>query len=714
MMQKKINRFQDQRRLNLIVIGVLVFWAILILRLVHIQIINKRKFVDMGVSQYTQTHELESTRGIIYDRQLNCLAVNQSVYSIGVDVTKLLDAEQVARVLSRYLKKNDRAILRDFKSNRNFVWLAREVDESLVEKIKKEKIQGIHILKESKRLYPYKNVASQLLGFTNVDETGLSGVEYAFNSDLHGKAGKSVVQQDALGEKLPGMSYSLEKPTAGKDVVLTIDYLYQSIVEEELRHSVQAFGADGGIVVMLNPQTGEILSLACEPSFDCNEARSSTPSLWRNRAITDAFEPGSTFKPILMSAIIQEKLKGLDEVIFCENGQYKIYDQVIRDHKPYGSLAISDILVHSSNIGMAKLARQVKSSLFYEYARDFGFGNLTNIELGGEIQGDLKETYKWSEMTPMAMSMGYEVAVTPIQLALAYATIANGGKLLAPQIMRQIGENVKNPGEVKPRVIRQVLTAATSKTMRDLLEQVVNRGTGKNAAVEGLRICGKTGTAHKYAVDSRGYSANEYLSSFVGFFPAEKPEILLCVMLDNPRTTYWGSEVAAPTFKRIVQRLLNVDNRFSSPTQKVMLASHDRKKNDQIRLTELPDFTNRNWKSSQEFLKHFGIEAGTTNEGQVIIGQEPPSGTKITSDTEVKFTLFQFKEDSSYCITPKVIGLSVREALNRLTLANIQAKIHGNGKVFRQEPAAGERVKAGAFCQLDCRAPVQPEMFPSW
>ncbi|MBN2091206.1 PASTA domain-containing protein [candidate division KSB1 bacterium] len=714
MIQRKNNRFQDQRRLNLFVIGVLVFWAILILRLVHIQIINKRKFVDMGVSQYTQTHELESARGIIYDRHLNCLAVNQSVYSIGVDVTKLLDAEQVARVLSRHLKKNEKAILRDFKSNRNFIWLAREVDETLVDRIKNEKIQGVHILKESRRLYPYKNVASQLVGFTNVDESGLSGVEYAFNNELHGKAGKAVVQQDALGEKLPGISYSVEKPTAGKDVVLTIDYLYQSIVEEELRHSVQAFGADGGIVVMLNPQTGEILSLACEPSFDCNHARSSAPDLWRNRAITDVFEPGSTFKPILMAAIIQEKLKSLDEVIFCENGQYKIYDQVYRDHKPYSNLTIPDILVNSSNIGMAKLARQIKPSIFFQYARDFGFGNLTNIELGGEIQGDLKHPVRWSETTPMAMSMGYEVAVTPIQLALAYATIANGGKLLAPQIIRQIGENVKNPGEIKPRVIRQVLTAATSRTLRDLLEQVVSRGTGKKAEVEGLRICGKTGTAHKYATDSKGYSPNEFLASFVGFFPAEKPEVLLCVMIDNPRTTYWGAEVAAPTFKRIVQRLLNVDNRFWMPAQKMMLASQGLKKNDKIRLTELPDFTNRNWKNSQEFLKHFGIETRSVNEGQIIIGQEPPSGTQITSDTEVKFTLFQFKEDSHDCVTPKVVGLSVREALNRLTLANIQAKIQGNGKVVRQEPGPGVKVKAGAFCQLDCRASIQPDMFPSW
>jgi len=312
------------------------------------------------------------------------------------------------------------------------------------------------------------------------------------------------------------------------------------------------------------------------------------------------------------------------------------------------------------------------------------------------------------------MSMGYEVAVTPLQLALAYATIANGGKLLAPQIIRQIGENVKNSGEIKPRVIRQVLTAATSKTLRDLLEQVVSRGTGKKAEVEGLRICGKTGTAHKYATDSKGYSPNEFLASFVGFFPADRPEILLCVMIDNPRTTYWGAEVAAPTFKRIVQRLLNVDNRFWMPTQKMMLASQSQKKNDQARLIELPDFTNRNWKNSHEFLKHFGIESRSVNEGQIIVGQEPPSGAKITSDTEVKFTLFQFKEDSTDCVMPKVVGLSVREALNRLTLANMQAKIQGSGKVVRQEPGPGVKVKAGAFCQLDCRATIQPEMFPSW
>jgi len=714
-MPKRKERIKDLRRLTIVVIAVFVFWIILIIRLIHIQLINKGKYVDMGIQQYVQEEKLETSRGIIYDRNLTCMAINQPIFSLGIDLRQVLNPKQVARKLSTLLKINENKLLKDLTSNRNFIWIVREIDEKLADAVLAEKIQGVNLVKESKRVYPQKHVAAQLIGFTDVDERGLSGIEYALDAELQGKSGRALVQQDAFGTKLTSVNYGIEQPEAGKDVVLTIDCTYQSIVEEELRRSVQSFGADGGIVVVLNPKTGEILALACEPGFDNNHARNIAPSLWRNRAITDIFEPGSTFKIVLMSAIIQEKIKHTKDNIFCENGRYEILNQIVKDHKGYGELPLGDVLVYSSNIGMAKLSKALEAGLFYQYARDFGFGNLTNIDLGGEIAGELKHPVDWSDFTSIAMAMGYEVAVTPLQLSMAYAAIANGGKLIKPQIVREIGENIKTPKEIKPIVIRQILTPATAKTLRDLLEQAVERGTGTKAKIDGLPICGKTGTAHKYALDTKGYSPNEFLASFVGFYPAQNPEILICTMLDNPRTTYWGGEVAAPTFKRIVQRLINLENRLLMQQQPPVAENSELNSPTRRVFSQLPDFSNRRWDWSQQLLAEIGIKALKLNDGQVIATQEPPPGTPISEDMTVNFSLFNInRQDSGYCITPGVVGLSLREAVNRLTLVNLQPDIHGNGRVIRQTPAAGEKIKIGARCRLECRAGIKPELFPAW
>lgn len=593
------------------------------------------------------------------------------------------------------------------------MWLAREVDEELAEKIIAENIPGVYVIPESKRVYPYKNVAAQLLGFTDIDERGLSGIEFALDRELRGKSGRALVQKDAFGTKLASVNYEVEEPQPGKDVVLTIDCVYQSVVEEELRRSIREFGADGGIVIVLNPKNGEILALSNEPSFDNNHARSSDANLWRNRAITDVFEPGSTFKVVLMSAILQERIRTLKNTVFCENGRYNILDQTVRDHKGYGTLGVGEVLVYSSNVGMAKLSKLIEPNLFYKYARDFGFGNLTNIELGGEIQGELKHPVEWSEFTSIAMGMGYEVAVTPMQLAMAYAAIANGGKLLKPQIVSRVDENVKNSHAVKPDVIRQVLTPASARIMRDLLYQVVEKGTGTKARIEGIDICGKTGTAHKYASDTRSYSQNEFIASFVGFYPTQRPEILICTMIDNPRTTYWGGEVAAPTFKRIVQRLSGLDDRFLRPKQEVKVAAANTNKSLEL-LTRLPDFTNRRWDQSQELLEELGVKSNALNQGLVVGQQNPPPGTPIDPSMKVDFTLFDISDDTTYQLTPKVIGLSMREAVNRLALANLKIEIHGNGRVVKQNPKPGERVRPGEKCRVECRSSVKPELFQAW
>jgi len=715
-MRTRKGRGKDIRRMNIVIVLTLIFWVILIIRLIQIQLISKGKYTAMAKNQYLQEVRLETERGVIYDRNLQCMAINEPALSIGVDLNKIGNPKMAADKLNPILKKSETTLYRHFLSGRSFIWLDRNVDKTLVDEVMALKIPGIHALSETKRVYPYKHVAAQVIGFTDVDEQGLSGVEYAFDEQLRGVPGLMVMQKDAHGQKITEVSYPTRPARAGKNVITTINYIYQSIVEEELRQSINSFGADGGIVVMINPKTGEVLAMASEPGFDCNKAGKYSPDRWRNRAITDVFEPGSTFKIVLKSTVLEEGIKKVDDVIDCENGRYKVFDNIVEDYQPYHQLSVGDILVKSSNIGMVKLSLQTDRKLIYKYARNFGFGIPTGIELGGEIGGELKNPVEWSESTPAAMAMGYEVAVTPLQLAMAYAVIANGGFLLKPKIVLAVREGLPEKStNVQPEVTRRVISDSNAATMRHLLEQVVERGTGTKARVSGVRICGKTGTAHKYEPNTRGYSEDEFIASFVGFFPADDPQILICTMLDNPRTTYWGGEVAAPTFKRIVQRLINVDSRLAH-RQQAEPTNVPRNGNGRanLHLTKLPDFTNCRVEETQKMLTQLGLEAEYKNTGEVVANQTPAPGTPFNDSTKVQFTLLKINKDIiGSRTTPRVIGLSLRDAINRLMLANIRVVVKGSGKVIRQHPKPGERIKAGSHCVLECQPSIRVEAFQS-
>ncbi|MBN1353001.1 PASTA domain-containing protein [candidate division KSB1 bacterium] len=671
----------------------------------------------MANNQYLHEVKLETQRGSIYDRNLECLAINEPALSIGVDLRHIGNPGTAAKQLSSVLPMNEEKIYRQLLSGRTFTWLERDIEQQMADTIVAMKIPGIRALNETRRVYPYKHVAAQLIGFTNIDEKGLSGIELAFDKQLQGIPGSIIMQNDARGLRQPDVAYPVKQPTAGKNVITTINYIYQSIVEEELRQSINAYEADGGMVVMVNPNTGEILAMASEPGFDCNQARKYPPERWRNRAITDIFEPGSTFKIVIMSAVIEENLKRIDDIIDCENGTYRVLDQDIKDCAPYHELSVGDVLVNSSNIGMVKLSQQTDRRVTYKYAQRFGFGTPTGIDLGGEIGGELKNPVHWSDFTPAAIAMGYEVAVTPLQLAMAYSAIANGGRLLKPKIVLDIANGLPTASApIQPQEIRRIISSQTATTIRGLLEQVVERGTGKKAKIDGVRICGKTGTAHKYEAKTRGYSENQYLSSFVGFFPADDPQILICTMLDNPRTTYWGSEVAAPTFKRIVQRLINADNKLAGKP-KIESLTVPRNGNGKVvaQTVKLPDFHNSPAGETERILKKLGIDAEFKNNGDIIARQSPAPGTPLNDSTKVTFALCNLDHDSTgYRITPRLIGLSVRDAINRLTLSNLRAVVKGSGKVVRQSPNPGKQIKAGGACILECQPTIQIQAFKSW
>ncbi len=694
----------------------MLFFIMLVVRLIQIQILERGSYVEKARNQYLYAAELKPARGIIFDRKMRYLAINRNSWSIGVDVTKVVDRQAMADHFARIFNRSRQFYLSQLDGKRSFFWLARGINEELMRPIEELKLPGVRIIKEPRRYYPQSHLAAQLVGFTDIDLKGLSGVELAMNKELQGSHGLAVYQRDALGNTISDPNYPTKKPRTGKNVFLTIDNTYQWIAEEEGQHVVDTFEADAATIIITNPSTGEILAMAMKPDFDPNNAGGASPESWRNRAITDNYEPGSTFKPIVMSAILEEGLKSPEDLVYCENGKYKIYDRVIEDVKPHGWLSVANIIKKSSNIGMAKLAKELDKNLIYRYVRDFGFGVTTGIDLPGESSGELKKTVEWSKFTPIAMSYGYEISVTPIQMAMAFGALANGGFLLKPKIILSISEDTRLESDhVQPEVIRRVISDSTSRTIVRMLEDVVLEGTGRQAFVEGVRIAGKTGTTRKYDPQLRRYTENHFISSFIGFFPAESPQVLVYVMVDNPRKAYFGGDVAAPTFKRILQRIFRIielEKQFIARPQLVQRDSNSKS-------ICLPNFLNKRVAVAEEIIEKLKLKLVLENDGDIIIAQDPPAGTKVELGTQVVVRTKDFHENSrgrhsDYTTVPAVVGLSVRDAVSRLSQQGIRVEIRGTGRVTSQIPEAGRKIRIGARCIIQCAPVVDLAEYSSW
>ncbi|UCE04409.1 MAG: penicillin-binding protein [bacterium] len=703
------------KRITVLVILVILFFIIIFLRLFQIQILDRGKYVEMARNQYLYASELKPARGIIYDRKLRYLAINRNTWSLGVDVTKVVDTDSAGYHFSRIFNRNKDYYLEQLHSERTFFWLVRGASEKVVNQIEDLKIPGVYVIKEPKRYYPQNRLAAQLIGFTDIDLNGLSGIELAKNHALQGSHGLAVYQKDAYGNTVTDLNYPAKQPQKGKDVVLTIDNTYQWIAEEETQYVVDTYDADAATVIITNPMTGEILAMAVKPGFDPNNAGRYSPGSWRNRAITDSYEPGSTFKPIIMSAVLEEGLKSPNDLIYCENGKYDIYDRTIEDVKGYGWLTLAKVIKKSSNIGMAKIAKEIDKNIIYQYVRDFGFGVKTGIELPGETSGELKKTIEWSKFTSLAMSYGYEISVTPIQMAMAFGAIANGGFLLKPKIYLCISnELAKEIEKVQPEVIQRVLSDSTSKMIVRMLEDVVLDGTGRRAFVEGLRIAGKTGTAKKYDPRLKSYTDNNFISSFIGFFPAESPQVLVYVMVDNPKKAYLGGEVAAPTFKRILQRIFRI---IEIEKQYVALTESN---DDNSNYIHVPNLVNKKVQVAEEIIEKLGLKFIIENEGDLIFDQNPVPGTKVEPGTDIIVKVKDFNgnngnngNNGKYTSVPSVVGLSLRDALSKMSREGLRVVVQGNGRVIKQIPEPGKRIRIGARCVVQCEPVVDLAEFRS-
>ncbi|MCG3157866.1 MAG: hypothetical protein DKINENOH_04502 [bacterium] len=691
--------------------GFFLFFAIcVVLRLLYVEVWQSGKYRDLAKAQHYTAIPLEAQRGIIYDRNQNLLALNDACISVGVDLRQVKDRRSLANKLAPLLHEPASALLARMRTDLPFVWLKRRVDAELAQKIQASKIPGLRLEKDARRRYPHKEIGAHLIGFTDVDGRGISGIELACDSLLRGQDGRRVLQRDAIGNALPDLAMPEVQPVHGQHVYLTIDYILQTIATEELRASLDFFAASSGTVTITDPRTGEVLALACEPGFDLNNPGAYSPATRRNRAVTDQVEPGSTFKLVTLATILQEKIRQTHDVIFCENGAYKFAGKVITDHgERYGNLSVAQVLANSSNIGTTKLARLAGKEKIYRYARDFGFGMPARTGLEGEAGGTLKPPSDWSGYTIAAMAMGYEVSVTAMQMAMAYGAVANGGLLLRPRVIAGIADSKgKVTRDEQPEVVRRVLSREVAATLTHLLEGVIQHGTGKNAKIDGVRIAGKTGTARRTLENARGYSSGNFLSSFVGFFPAEQPRYLIVVMIENPRRDHWGAMVAAPTFRRIAERMLGVEAGAVTSAHR----SHEQTENFSEMIMDprkivVPDLTSRHRSVVEEILENLELKPIWDGEGDFILNQLPPPGAVVFRNSPVTLQLFQTEQSRRQPQTmPALVGLSLRQALRLLSVANVEARVVGSGRVVQQYPPAGTPITSGVRCELRCRSEV--------
>jgi cell division protein FtsI (penicillin-binding protein 3) len=580
---RPVNAGTVRHRLGLLHVSLFfAFWVALICaRLVWLQVIHYKDFVDRAARQQQRTFEVAPRRGILYDRNLHELAMTglaDSIYAVPSEIAERQDPEgqqkreAVAAALARVVHTDPtdhfttaRQIAARLNASRNFAWVARKLDPAMIARVKALNLKGVYFQKEFKRYYPNTQLAAQVLGYVGTDDTGLGGIERKFDHDLHGVPGRMLTALDARRHVLGSEE---REPDPGENLVLTIDENIQFMAERALDAALVRTHALNGTVVVQDPQTGQILALAIRPTFNPNDFRHATTNLLRNHAVSDIYEPGSTFKLVTYSAALDQKVTNPNEMIDCQGGKIELAGRIIHDDHYNGVLSATQALEESSDVAAVKLALRLGPQRFEQYIREYGFGARSEIELPAETRGLLRPTRRWSGSSIGSIAIGQEVGVTPIQLVTMASTIANGGVYLPPHILMQEGQ--RNSSKLKaspfhpqgdlpdplPSGAHRVISTMTAAEMRKMMQGVVLVGTGRNAQLNGYSSAGKTGTAQKIDVATHRYSKTKYVASFVGIAPVNNPAITVAVVIDSPEGSHFGASNAAPVFREVAQEVL--------------------------------------------------------------------------------------------------------------------------------------------------------------
>jgi len=551
-------------RLVLVIFIFFILFTAIGARAVYLQVFCGPWLAQKAADQYERSFELAGNRGTIYDTNFAKLAVSNLATSIAGYPQQINNARESAKALSRILKINRKVLQNKLICKKPFVWIKRQSSPNETKAVKNLKLQGVGFIPEYNRFYPNKTLAAQVIGFTGTDGKGLEGIEFYYDTYLKGARGNFTILKDAFGNGF--LSGKGNVPDySGKNIILTIDKTIQYITEKALEETVTSFSARSGMAVVIAPKTGAMLAIAHYPFFNPNSFKYFRRELWRNRAITDPFEPGSTMKIFSASAAIESGGSSPNTIYFCENGSYRIGRKIIHDNVSHGWLSLQQIVKYSSNIGAVKISEKIGPEHLYNTLCNFGFGTKTGIDCPGETAGSLALYKQWTKLDTSVISFGHGISVSAVQLIAAVSTIANDGVLMKPYLVRAITDkNGQYIHRFKPRKIRRVISTNTAREVAKMMKTVITRnGTGTLAALEGYSVCGKTGTSKKIGKDGT-YSEDKYIASFAGFTPAENPEIAILVIIDEPTGKYYGGIVAAPAFKKIAHDTLNHMN--ISPT----------------------------------------------------------------------------------------------------------------------------------------------------
>lgn len=566
---------QAKVRILLLAILIAIGLSAGISRLFYLQAFKNNDLSKIAVRQHQKTVALEPLRGTIYDRKGRVLAVNLDVESVYAVPSEIENTYEAARRLSKLLNEDFRVIEKKLKSDKGFVWIARKLDPNISARIKNEDLEGIGFIKESKRFYPKKELFGQLIGFAGLDNTGLSGIEARYDEFLKGEDGFIILERDARGSHIfPSSGY--KPPVKGRDIILTIDEGIQYICERELDKAIQKTRAKSGMIIGMDPKTGEMLAMAVKPSFNPNEFIKYAPEEWRNRIVSDPYEPGSTLKVIVASAALEDKVASPSEPMFFGEDKIDIDGEIIHDTvKEKGRLSFRDVIKRSSNVGAVRIGMRLGKERLYSHLKSFGFGERTDIDISGESKGILRQTREWSKRSIGTVSLGQEIGVTPIQLITAFSAVANNGWMMKPFVVSEIRDGDKIVRKVYPEIKKRVISAETAAEMTRILTSVVEGGTGERAAIEGYRVAGKTGTAQKIDPKTGLYSDKYFVSSFIGYAPAEDPQIALLVVIDSPEGIAWGGSIAAPVFKSVAEDVLLYMNAPSTNEERSLMVKRE-------------------------------------------------------------------------------------------------------------------------------------------
>ncbi len=705
--------------------AILVLWCVAICgRLVYLQIFEYGMFVKMAAHQQQRAIPLAAKRGVIYDRFGHELAMSVMVDSAFAVPSEVKDLPTAVSLITHITGDDYNVVLGDCRAHKTFCWVARKADDETIQRIESLKLQGIHFQKEPKRFYPARDLAAHVTGLVGMEDTGQSGIERQFDSELRGEPGKMSISVDARKQWFSDVE---TQPTPGEDIVLTIDKNIQYIAEKELDQAIQDTQSIAGTVIVENPHTGEILALANRPTFNPNLRKQIKPESLTNRAVSYVYEPGSAFKVVTISAALEEKVTNPDEVIDCQMGSIVYNGMRIRDSKRHGRLPVWGVLAESSNVGTIKIALRLGEERYYKYIRAFGLGQQTGIELPGETRGITKPPSRWSKVSIAAISIGQEVGVSPIQLAGVISTFANDGVYVAPRIVAGTVPPQGTPQQVAfhPGDSHRVVSSYTAAEMRAMMQKVVLEGTARRAILDGYTAGGKTGTGQKIDPATGAYSKTKYNATFAGFAPLNNPQIVVAVILDSPIGLHQGGQVSAPVFRRITQQVLeylHVPHDLPlGPNHQLLLAQS--KVKDQDLADDTPDHPGEPLetaevnngisdpaKAANQPARSPAAARGNANIVQAALREQVPSSgphpnaavvaqakgspASAPSNAPTSGTVVLDVEQGGIAV-PSFVGKTVRGAVEAAQDAGLEIEPVGSGVARQQTPVAGSHVPEG-------------------